>query len=134
MTNPLISNFLDYLRILYSKDISQAVCEYNYPDICVKISLYPYQEGSNSSSFEKDMKEVSLDNFSDSVSFFTGCMMGSGTERNGLFNLMTHRKIKSFRLFLPSWKAQIDYDDTDENIDFSVNVQEKIRDMFEVIK
>lgn len=136
MINPLISCFLDYLNISYTDDITQAVCEYNDKDISVKISLYSIQDRSNSLSPNKEIKEVSLSNFCDAVSFFTGYEVHPGTAKDSIFHVLlepVHKKVKFFRIFLPSWKAQIDYEDIPQNIDFSLNVEKQIRGMFEII-
>ena len=131
--NPIISYFIESAGIDTLLDVNQIVCEYEDGKGKVKVSLYPVQEGSNSVSFVKDTKELSTDKFSQIYSVLTSQELSSGVERDKLFDIKTHRLIKSLRFFLPTGKSQIDFEDEPMNIDYSLFIEEYMRNTFKVI-
>lgn len=131
--NPVNLEFLE-LSGIEAEDVSQVVCEYEKGRGYVKISLYSSQEGAGTSSYIKDIKELSLDKFCDSYSSITGQVLSFGVEKEDIYDFRNHRKIIYLRIFLPAGKVQIDYEDESINIDMSSSIENYLRSKFSIIR
>ena len=131
--NPLMTHVCDVIRL---KDIPD-ILFLEYEDGECYAKLYELKKITRNSPYKT--KRIQLD---DLISLFIEFLRSGdmpypdmvGTNRKSLYDSITHREVKHMRVVFPSCFLQIEYEDENQNLDFSFLATDKIRECFRVVK
>lgn len=131
--NPLMVHVCDALGL---RDVPE-ILFLEYEDGECYANLYNLKKSSKNSPYKT--KRIQLD---DLISLFIEFLRSGdmpypdtvGTDRKSLYDSITHREVKQMRVVLPSCFLQIEYEDENQNLDFSFLATDKIRECFRVVE
>ena len=127
---PSIYRFIELMDVLFREDVYSVICEYDEESSKVYVYLYCSEWEFRESVPQREKTEVDTDRFFSIFSNMIGKKIHRGKKNRNIYDEASHRKIIWMRMYLPSGKVQIDYEDSSEFIDFSDEIVDYLRKSF----
>lgn len=128
MNNPKIDFVLDILGL---EENNCDLVLINYSE--GKCVVYCYQSTSKKKG-GTDNEDIPLADFCELLNTVTNQTFGLGTEDiDRIYNLSTHQRLLAASLSLPASLLQLQYEDSEQSGYIDYNLEELIRDTFEVV-